>query len=88
MVRKCTISLIHYSYDKSFRSLLWPWIWRNKGLHPKLCVAFGLKRIIPYLYEMNRFMMIDEQSHNVFKAYVSFYSKIYKNAKLEIQLFE
>lgn len=53
-----------------------------------LLVLSGQRRLIPYLYEMNRFMWIDEQSHNVFKAYVSFYSKIYKNAKLEIQLFE
>ena len=53
-----------------------------------LLVLLGQRRLIPYLYEMNRFMWIDEQSHNVFQAYVSFYSKIYKNAKLEIQLFE
>ena len=49
---------------------------------------FGKKKLIPYLFNINRFMWIDENSHDMFNDYVSFYHKIYNNAKLEIQIFK
>ena len=53
-----------------------------------LLILLGKKKLIPYLFNLNRFMWIDENSHDMFKEYVSFYHKIYNNAKLEIQIFK
>lgn len=50
--------------------------------------VFGKKNLIPYLFNLNRFMWIDEKSHEAFKNYVSFYRKIYRHANLEIILFK
>lgn len=52
-----------------------------------LLILFGEKKLIPYLYNLNRFMWKDSESHDIFNEYVSFYRKIYKNANLEIQIF-
>lgn len=52
-----------------------------------LLILFGKKNLNPYLFNLNRFMWIDENSHKAFIDYVSFYQKIYKNANLEILLF-
>lgn len=53
-----------------------------------LLKIYGERKLVPYLFELNRFMWTDKQSHEVFNQYVAFYRKIYKNAQLEIQLFE
>lgn len=50
--------------------------------------VFGKKNLIPYLFNLNRFMWIDEKSHEAFEDYTSFYKKIYRNANLEILLFK
>lgn len=52
-----------------------------------LCLL-GQKKMIPYLYNFNRFMFIDENAHVMFNEYVSFYRKIYKDANLELQIFK
>lgn len=53
-----------------------------------LLMIFGKRKLSPYLFELNRFMWIDKHSHDAFQEYVAFYRTIYKNAKLEIQIFE
>ena len=49
---------------------------------------FRKKELFPYLFDLNRFMWIDEKAHDMFSEYVFFYHKIYDNAKLEIQIFK
>lgn len=61
----------------------------NKAQQFRLLLrVFGKKNLIPYLFNLNRFMWIDEKSHEAFKDYVSFYRKIYRHANLEIILFK
>lgn len=48
----------------------------------------GQKSLIPYLFNMNRFIWKDEKAYNLFDVYVRLYKKLYKNARLEINIFE
>ena len=66
----------------------------NRYLHLNLCPLelelrlLGYSKLIPYLYDMNRFMWKDVQSVEAFDDYVRLYHKLYKKAKLEINIFE
>lgn len=53
-----------------------------------LLTLYNKKDLIPYLFDLNRFMFIDKNAHEKFNEYVSFYKKIYKKASLEIQIFK
>lgn len=72
IVRACG-SIFCLNRAQKFRLLLW---------------LLGQKKMIPYLYDINRFMFIDKNAHVMFNEYVSFYRKFYKDAKLEIEIFK
>ena len=48
----------------------------------------GYKHLIPYLYDMNRFMWLDEKAQEVFEDYISLYKKLYRGAELEINIYK
>ena len=48
----------------------------------------GYKHLIPYLYDMNRFMWLDEKAQEVFEDYIILYKKLYKGAELEINIYK
>lgn len=57
-------------------------------VHHYLLKWTGHKHLIPYLYEMNRFIFIDENAHVAFDEYVSLYKKFHKGANLEIEIYK
>lgn len=66
---------------------------KQTGQNPSSALALELKllghrRLVPYLFEMNRFIWKDAGAVDAFEEYVSLYKKLYKGAKLEINVFE
>lgn len=48
----------------------------------------GYKHLIPYLFDWNRFIWTDEKAADAFNDYVKLYKRLYKDAKLEIRIYE
>lgn len=62
---------------------------RNKDSrisYPRLLRLIGCSEFIPYVYYWNRYIFIDEQSHNLFDKYFTFVKTMYKDARLEIEI--
>lgn len=53
---------------------------------PLLLKVIGQGRFAPYVYYWNRYMFIDERSHDLFPKYYSFLKSLYKDVCLEIEI--
>lgn len=48
--------------------------------------CIGKACFVPYVYKWNRYMFLDEYSHELFPQYVQFVCSLYKDARLEIEI--
>lgn len=53
---------------------------------PKALRLVGKKKFIPYLFNPQRYMFIDEKSHDLFDEYYTFMKSLYKDYRLEIEI--
>ena len=53
---------------------------------PLLLRLIGKGAFSPYVYYWNRYMFLDEKSHNIFPKYCTFIQSLYLDAKLEIEV--
>lgn len=53
---------------------------------PILLKICGKENFIPFVYYWNRYMFINEQSHQVFPEYQRFINSLYKDCRLEIEI--
>lgn len=63
----------------------------NKNYKESLRITLnllGYKHLIPYLFDWNRFIWIDENAAFAFNDYVKLYKRLHKGAKLEIRVYE
>lgn len=62
---------------------------KSKRKQVKLFVIFSLfghKSLLPYIEGLNKYMWNDKDAHNHFDEYVEFINKMYKNPRLEIEV--
>ena len=53
---------------------------------PKVLRLVGKKKFIPYLFNPQRYMFLDEKSHDLFDEYYTFMKSLYKDFRLEIEI--
>ena len=53
---------------------------------PKVLRLVGKKKFIPYLFNPQRYMFVDEKSHVLFDEYYTFMKSLYKDFRLEIEI--
>ena len=46
----------------------------------------GRRDLIPYLFNLNRFIFIDDKSHDKFREYLDYYKYYFPDSKLEIEI--
>jgi len=56
--------------------------------YPILLRVVGKAKFVPYIYNPQRYMFLDEHSHTIFSEYFYFYKSIFKDARLEIEIRE
>lgn len=54
--------------------------------YPILLKLIGKSKFIPYVYYWNRYLFLDEKSHELFNEYFAFVKTLYKDARLEIEI--
>ena len=53
---------------------------------PIVLKIIGLKKYVPYVYYPNRYIFIDQKSHELFSDYFEFIKTLYRDARLEIEI--
>ena len=53
---------------------------------PVVLKIMGLKKYIPYVYYPNRYIFLDQKSHEYFDDYFEFIKTLYNDARLEIEI--
>ena len=54
--------------------------------YPIVLKIMGKSRFIPYIYYWNRYMFLDEKSHELFNDYFVFLKTLYRDVRLEIEI--
>lgn len=58
----------------------------SRNSYPILLKLIGHSEFVPYIYYWNRYMFLDEKSHDLFDKYYAFVRTLYKDARLEIEI--